>query len=220
MAIIQLAKTPAPIRAAVPAPTARTAAPAPPAPAAPASAPAAGAGQVTDYPGHETQPIQPDTSQAAEEASKALARRAGSAIQSLFDVGANAAATIQALGPQSGLQVTPVTFQSIEQEGRWKPPNIISGETGRQFQLDQQNTNYENTATSSPGPDVLATPYGTAVRYNVKILTLTCPSLLANSPSKVVVDATYWSDGLEIWGDSAVWRTRKASPASSTTWRP
>jgi hypothetical protein len=120
-------------------------------------------------------------------------------LQQLLDISANAAATIQAFGPQNALQVTPVTFQSIEQEGRWKPPGILDPSSdGRAFELQQQATYYGQIGNQS-GPQVLAEPYGPPKFYSVPVLKLVCESFPTTLPSQVVITATYWADGLEIW---------------------
>lgn len=110
-------------------------------------------------------------------------------LQELFSK-ATDPSVIAALGPQSGLQVTPVLFQSIEQEGRWKPSALLakSCAASRTFELQQQ------VASKSKGT-TLAEPYGQVNQYNVTVLTVTC----LGSGSKVVVDATWWCDGLEIF---------------------
>jgi hypothetical protein len=123
----------------------------------------------------------------------------GSLIQNLMGLTADAAATIQALGPQSGLQVEPVTFQSIEQEGRWKPQTLVAdpSSTARVFELAGHAQN------SSGGTPLLNEMYGKVVQYNATLFTISVKAPPGSSNSVVTVDATWWADKLEIWAGYA-----------------
>ena len=109
------------------------------------------------------------------------------------------------LGPQSGLQVTPVVFQSIEQEGRWKPVSLVDQDhsPGRNFELNQQIANAANPSQAAFYRSQL-TPelWGTVSQSRNTLFTVSCSSLL-RGPSSFSVDATWWADGLEIWGGYA-----------------
>jgi hypothetical protein len=100
---------------------------------------------------------------------------------------------IQALGPQSGLQVTPVNFQSIEQEGRWKPVAMVdkTSSPGRNFVLTKQLDNATSENSKAIG---VRQPYGDVIQNIATVFTLTTAL-----GSKVSCDAIWWSDGLEIF---------------------
>ena len=128
------------------------------------------------------------------------------AADALMGIVANGAAAIQALGPQSALQVNNVTFQSIEQEGRWKPVRLVqqqdpsSGQvssSGRNFVLNQQDAYAQQNASSGNTGNstvVLAEPYGKLTGKQVRVFTINC-----GQTSQVIVDVTWWYDLLEIW---------------------
>jgi hypothetical protein len=111
-------------------------------------------------------------------------------------------AVVVGLSPHSALQVTPVTFQSVEQEGRWKPASLVAA-LGRAFEL-------QNHAESSSPPSKprLAEPYGTVTQYWCPLFSLDMPSIGATlgtseARSTLRVDAIWWGDGLEIYGGYA-----------------
>ena len=121
-----------------------------------------------------------------------------SLIQGLMGLTADTAATIQALGPQSGLQVEPVTFQSIEQEGRWKPQSLVApSSTSRVFELAGHAEN------SSPATPLLSEMYAKVAKYQTTLFTISVMAPPLSSNSFVTVDATWWADGLEIWAGYA-----------------
>jgi hypothetical protein len=98
---------------------------------------------------------------------------------------------IEAMGPQSALRVSPITFQSIEQEGRWKPASLVyqgeknqPGRAGRNFELNHQH----NQQGTSPAPNTKEfyqglTPewWSDLTQYNQPLLTVTCQGLVAGS---------------------------------------
>jgi len=147
----------------------------------------------------------------------AMASAVGSFIDKLTDPGLNVA-----LGPQSALQVTPVIFQSVEQEGRWKPgslvnsdPNSLIPSNGRVFELTGHAE--EKYPALTPLTPSLTEPYGSIQEKNVKLFTVKVPGASLNSVLSDIwkllssdgqgattctftVDATWWYDGLEIYG--------------------
>jgi hypothetical protein len=111
---------------------------------------------------------------------------------------------IPALGPQSGLQVVPVTFQAVEQEGRWKPAVFVAASSpGRIFELQAIAPQTGQVPTSNPGTQAFwnsaTTPeyWGTLSQCQANLFTITC------GQASFMVDATWWADGLEIWGGYA-----------------
>ena len=114
-----------------------------------------------------------------------------------------------ALTPPSALAVTPAIFQSIEQEGRWKPASLMDpANTGRVLQLAG------HADISSPNPPTLNLPYGDIKETNITLFTLACshpgvtvstvsPYVQFSKSSQVTIDATWWSDGLEIFAGYA-----------------
>lgn len=115
-------------------------------------------------------------------------------------------ALVTALSPPAALQVTPVLFQAIEQEGRWKPKWLVGkGDTDRRLELDKQLH-----SNSAPG-DFLLPPsffgehkpefWSSLARHNQVLFNVGTKGVKANS--KFVVDATWWGDDLEIWGGYA-----------------
>lgn len=114
---------------------------------------------------------------------------------------------ISALGPQSGLVVTPVVFQSVEQEGRWKPEYLVAPTScpGRNFTLNRQLSNAgeplsalgSNTFLSGTAPEY----FGGLTTYNQTLFTVSVSG--TTTDSKFSVDATWWADGLEIWAGFA-----------------
>jgi hypothetical protein len=113
-------------------------------------------------------------------------------------------AVIVALGPQSALQVTPVTFQSVEQEGRWKPLSFVASpsSTGRAFEIQG------HTGKASGGKIQLAEPYGKVTQCACPLFSLDMPSIQdtlgqSGARSTLLVEAMWWADGLEIHGGYA-----------------
>ncbi|HEV2647275.1 MAG TPA: hypothetical protein VGU46_12995 [Acidobacteriaceae bacterium] len=120
-----------------------------------------------------------------------------------------------AMGPQSALQVTPVTFQAVESEGRWKPPGILDP---AQMIADPENNGKTIPDPAHPGSmsrvfesnsklrgavpysfkDVKSAKFGKLKPQHAVLFTLTC-----SSGSQVVIDARWWSDGAEIYGGYA-----------------
>ena len=133
---------------------------------------------------------------------------------------------IAALGPQSGLQVTPATFQSVEAEGRWKPASLVNltGDNksdGRVFELAKHAETGE-----PPDKPRLAEHYGPVTHHTCPLFSLDMPALQpllklaalgAGIPlagdiigllgtadrARLTVDAHWWSDGLEIFAGYA-----------------
>jgi hypothetical protein len=113
---------------------------------------------------------------------------------------------VTALSPPSALQVAPVVFQAVEQEGRWKPTWLVGEkDKDRRLELEKQlNSN------SAPG-DFLLPPsffgghkpefWSSLARHNQVLFNVGTKGAVKNS--KFVVDATWWGDGLEIWGGYA-----------------
>jgi hypothetical protein len=126
-----------------------------------------------------------------------------------------------ALGPQSGLQVTPVIFQSIESEGRWKPGGLVNSDAsdgtltsaGRVFELSGHAEPLDPPLPLTP---TLQEPYGPLKAQHMNIFTVQVngASLASALPdiwkvlngdsgsaatSSFTVDATWWYDGLEIY---------------------
>jgi hypothetical protein len=105
-------------------------------------------------------------------------------------------ATIEGLSPSSALQVTPATFQSIEQEGRWKPDDILDDKSkaGRPLgiKLSSGSGQTYNIGQSKE------TAYGSITRSFEYIVSITC-----TSGSQVYIGVTWWSDGLEIYAGLA-----------------
>jgi len=139
-----------------------------------------------------------------------LLKAVASGLDKLTDPGLNVA-----LGPQSALQVTPVIFQSIEQEGRWKPASLVNTDdpTSSAARVFELAGHAETSSTSTP---LLAEPYGPVRQKNVKLFTVTVPgasmtSMLSDiwklitsggqgaTECTFTVDATWWYDGLEIY---------------------
>lgn len=114
-------------------------------------------------------------------------------------IAADIAAMIEAMSPKSALQVTPVVFQSTEQEGRWKPFEMLDAVTSgtRAFVAGKQEQNYE-AALNSSSALVVAKPYG-------KVLVKRSPlfTLKVEDKSVAVIDVNWWYDGLEIWAGLA-----------------
>jgi hypothetical protein len=131
-----------------------------------------------------------------------------------------------ALGPPAGLQVSPAVFQSVEQEGRWKPRSLVdAGNNGRIFEL----ANHAEAA--SPPEPQLAERYGGLVQHQATLFTIEMPGIategellalvtkfvLGNTQSAITafkqlvkddvctltVDAIWWADGLEIFAGYA-----------------
>jgi hypothetical protein len=134
-----------------------------------------------------------------------------------------------ALGPQSALQVTPAIFQSVEQEGRWKPGGLVNrtgdvNSKGRVFEL----TDHAQDMNKKPVERKLQEPYGPVVEHTAHLFTLDVPGVSSTAlalailrvlgPSvpagvaaalvpaqeigvrcTLTIDATWWSDGLEIF---------------------
>jgi hypothetical protein len=151
---------------------------------------------------------------AAVSAAGALTWAAAEAAAPILGDAADTASLIQATNPAAALQVTPVTFQSIEQEGRWKPQGILaqnllwdpndpnSGFTqdGRVLVLQKQAKRMAASSTNqSPNPAQLQETYDGVSFRRQTLFQLNC----RNGESIVTVDATWWSDGLEIWGGFA-----------------
>lgn len=119
----------------------------------------------------------------------------------------------QALNPSMGLQVTPTVFQSLEPEGRWKPASLIAaGSSGRRFELA------EHAEISPPPKPALHERYAPLKQDSAVLFQIRMPAqnsliqplapLLGDlgsmmSDSSLSIYATWWTDGLEIWGGFA-----------------
>jgi hypothetical protein len=94
----------------------------------------------------------------------------------------------------SGLSVSPVLFQAVEHEGRWKPASLFENgnENPRVFQTKQQKTRSANDLFGLYGSRI--------VEYRRPLFRLETGAIVK---SIVQMDAVYWADGLEIWGGYA-----------------
>jgi hypothetical protein len=202
MAIIQLRKTPAPIRAAVP----------------PTVAPASTAAPATRSQAAVTRVVDPNATQAGATLSgqgastpQNVAAGVGtssdvlSIIANVVGLPGAAASSIQALGPQSGLQVVPVIFQSVDQEGKWKPHGQKKGATDfsdRNFSVNVAPAvpaSYTIGNKSYPESLFKASYYAQLQKCRAGLFTITT----GNSRSSVSIDAMWWADGLEIYAGFA-----------------
>lgn len=120
---------------------------------------------------------------------------------------------VQAFNPSVGLQVTPAVFQSVEQEGRWKPASLVApGSSARQFELAG------HAETSSPPKPKLHERYAPLKQASATLFKISMPApsnplkflgpLLGDigslmSDSSLTIYATWWTDGMEIWGGYA-----------------
>lgn len=135
-------------------------------------------------------PLEGPAATGASGASAAVSELISQLVDWLKDPSVNAA-----LSPSAGLQVTPVLFQSIEQEGRWKPQNLVVPTTSaaRVFELKTLNG-----APSYKIGTINGTKYGKLGQADTTLFTISC-----SSGSKVVVDALWWCDNLEIYAGFA-----------------
>lgn len=147
-------------------------------------------------------------------------------------------AFVVALGPQSALDVTPVAFQSVEQEGRWKPDSLVakSNRPGRVLELAGHAENADKPPKS---PQLTPPNPANLVRKNCPLFSLDMPCIQSYLPdalsgpnttqrSTLLVDATWWCDGLEIYGGYAglanaqgfgsVWDTMAHVTLQATPW--
>jgi len=122
----------------------------------------------------------------------------------LTGVVAGVLGAVPLLGPQSGLQVSPVTFQSIETEGRWKPERLVAPSSqSRIFELEGQ-VSRRPVSLTDPSTYQSQTPelWGPLTVYRRTLFTVECnPG--GGRVGKFSVDASWWADGLEIWGGYA-----------------
>ena len=95
---------------------------------------------------------------------------------------------IEALGPSVGLHVEDHTFQAIDSEGRWKPKEEFPDRA------------FTQTHASGPKHERFGQTYGKLLRFTSPLVTL---SVKGVPESLAVVDATWWSDGLEIYAGHA-----------------
>jgi hypothetical protein len=98
------------------------------------------------------------------------------------------------LAPSAGLQVTPALFQSIEQEGRWKPLTFLvqPASAARDFEFNTKHPSLYQFG------GVNGQKYGQLQQAAQTLLTIKC-----SSGSQVVIDATWWYDELEIYAGFA-----------------
>ena len=129
-----------------------------------------------------------------------------------------------ALGPAAGLQVTPVVFQSVEQEGRWKPTGLVD-QPGRDFSVQSP------PAAKPPSKSPMAHPFGNLKQHQTTLFTVQMPgiatetqlfpiaaqlmlgdqrkayqaltNLIKDNVCTFTVDAIWWSDDFEIFAGYA-----------------
>ncbi|MCU7725244.1 hypothetical protein ODJ79_16060 [Actinoplanes sp. KI2] len=145
-------------------------------------------------------------------------------IEKLLDPGLNSA-----LSPAAGLQVSPVVFQSTEQEGRWKPTELVGADRALEVKPKKAN----GAAAKPPDERVLAKPFGPLRQHETTLFTIKMPGIASEDEIEAAVlellfsiagqnrdvtdlshlikpdvctlrvSATWWSDGLEIFAGYA-----------------
>jgi hypothetical protein len=122
-------------------------------------------------------------------------------------------AFVVALGPQSALDVTPVSFQSVEQEGRWKPESLVAA-SNRPGRVLEFAGHAEDPKKLPKSPQLTPPNPAQLVEVNCPLFSLDMPCIQSHLPgiltgantvqrSTLLVDATWWCDGLEIYGGYA-----------------